>query len=105
MGCPFSLSSPASPTQCRAEGAIKFTEKLKKEGRGSSQALVLMAGTNVAPWFGAFFALATFNSYSGCRFIRLTPKREGDSMVNKEYCFPGGLGELEGSINFFTGKK
>ena len=59
------LSSSVSPTQCLAEGAVnlKFTTKLKKGERGISQALVLMAETNMMPCFSVIAgALATFNS-------------------------------------------
>lgn len=104
MGCTFLLSSSVSPTQCRAEGTIKFTEKLKKGWRGSSQTLTLTAETNMLPCFGDFGALATFNSSAGYRLIQLNPRREGDLVVNKRYCLFGGLGELEGFMYFFIEK-
>lgn len=92
-------------SQCMSEGTMKLNEKLKKEERGSSQALVLMAGTNTVSCFGAFGALATFNSSVGYRLIQLNPRRERDLVISKRYSLLGGPGELEGSIYFFIEEK
>lgn len=88
-----------------SEGNSKLKDKLKKEGKESSQALVLMVETSAVPCFGAFGALATFNSSAGYVLIQINPRRERVGLViSKRYSLLGGFGELEGSVYFFPAK-
>lgn len=87
-----------------SEGNSKLKDKLKKEGKESSQALVLMVETSAVPCFGAFGALATFISSAGYRLIQINPRRDRGLVISKRYSLLGGFGELEGSVYFFPEK-